>query len=349
MRRPALGVDVSDESVKFVGLEEKNGRLKVKVIGGKTIPAGAILAGRIIDRQVVVKVLSAIKKETGYRFVYASLPENEAYVVRLKLPPMKKSEIYSSIELQLDQHVPIPPEECAFGYEPLVCLTAKETRFENEVAVSVLPRQTADEYLAVFEEAGFFPLAFELEAQAIARALKGSSLGETEMIVDIGKLHTSFSIAQKGRVVFTSIIDMGGFHFTRALERTLKIETAEAEKIKTKKGLMRSSANQEIFNALIMVTSVLKDEVKRRLNYWLEHKSDLARAPVSEVKICGGQSTLPGLREYLESHLGLPVELGEPWQGVSFDRGELPPVIFNDAMRYATAIGLAERAYERDE
>ena len=50
---------------------------------------------------------------------------------------------------------------------------------------------------------------------------------------------------------------------------------------------------------------------------------------------------MPGLREYLETHLEVPVVLGNPWVNFNLKQDELPVIDYNNAMRYVTALGLA--------
>jgi len=68
---------------------------------------------------------------------------------------------------------------------------------------------------------------------------------------------------------------------------------------------------------------------------------------LDKVILCGGQSTLPGLSEYLEIHLRHPVILGNPWLKV-FPVGRAVPFLkFSEALRYSTAIGLALRNFTK--
>ena len=338
---PAAGLDISDRSVKYLELSN-NGRIKVLRFGDKPVPAGVIEEGRIKNKTEVVKILSELKKEIGLNHIFASLPEDEAYIVRMKMPPMKRDELRGSIELQLEEYVPLPPDQCIFDFE-LISAASEVEKNGADVSVSVLPRVIVEDYLEVFLAAGLLPLSFEIEAQAIARALVKKSDPGTSMIVDIGKIHTGFSVVQADRVVFTSIIGLGGSNITFCLQRALGLDAVAANKIKEEKGLLRSEQNQEVFAALMPPISALKDEIKQRFSYWQNHydKDEGRRSSIDRVILVGGQSTLPGFKEYLETHLEIPVVLGNPWANFGARENELPSIDYNNAMRYVTALGLA--------
>lgn len=338
---PAVGLDMSDRSVKYVELEV-SGLAKIKKFGERQMLPGVIEEGRVKNKPEAIKILTDLKKELNLKNVIASLPEDEAFIVRMKIPPMKKKEIRGSIELQLEEYVPLPAEQCVFDFE-IINSNQNIEKYGADVSVSVLPRMVVEDYLEIFTAAGLDPLSFEIEAQAIARTLIKKGEPGTSMIVDIGKIHTGFSIVSAGRVVFTSIIGLGGGNITFCLQKALGLEVETANKLKEERGLLRSKENQEVFAALLPPISALKDEIRQRFIYWQNHfdKDEGKRASIDKVVLVGGQSTLPGFREYLEEHLETPVVFGNPWINFALGPETLPPIDYNNSMRYVTALGLA--------
>ena len=119
LTRPAVGLDISDQSIKFIGLERQPGRLAVAQYGEKSLGGGIIESGLIKDSPALIAALVGLKKEFNLSDVMVSLPEEEAYVVRLTLPYLKPNELRGSIELQLEEHIPLSAEEVVFDYEIL--------------------------------------------------------------------------------------------------------------------------------------------------------------------------------------------------------------------------------------
>ena len=161
---PAVGVDISDQSVKFMQLAFRRDQIVIERYGEKPIPVGVIESGTIRDSASLIKILTELKSEHQLTEVVVSMPEEEAYIARLTLPTMKPSELRGSIELQLEEYVPLPAGEAVFDYEVIEAPGNKQGNYE--LAVSALPRRTVASYTEAFAGAHLRPLAFEVEAHA---------------------------------------------------------------------------------------------------------------------------------------------------------------------------------------
>ena len=345
---PAVGVDISDQSIKFMQLAFRRGQIVIERYGEKPIPVGVIESGTIRDSASLIKILTELKSEHQLTEVVASMPEEEAYIARLTLPTMKPSELRGSIELQLEEYVPLPAGEAVFDYEVIEAPGNKQGNYE--LAVSALPRRTVASYTEAFAGAHLRSLAFEVEAHAIARSVVPAGEDRLAMIVDFGKTRTSFFIASGWSVVFSATAkSIGGEDITTAVQKALNLSHDQAEKLKVERGLLTAHSQRELFFAMMPIVSVLRDEITKHQNYWETHRKEhghLGRR-LEEVIICGGQATLPGLIDYLNMNLDLPVMLGNPWRNVFSFEKYIPPINLNQALRYTTAIGLSLRTLAR--
>jgi type IV pilus assembly protein PilM len=342
--RPAAGLDLSDRSIKFVQLALTTQGLRVAKIGEQELPAGIIDGGDIKNSGKLIEVLKNFKDQHHLSWVACDMPEEHVYVVRLRLPQARPAELPGMIEVELPEHVPLSPEETVFDY------SVAEIVADNkwlEVDVVAVNRAVAESYFLVLKSAGLLPLSFEPEGSALARALISPADSATTLIVDLGKVRTSLSIVAHGAVLDTvTIPEIGGDAFTELLVKNLNINFAAAEELKIKQGLARSDDERRQFLALVPLAAALRDEIKKRERFWCDHcvPENLVE-PVSQVILTGGQATLPGLAEYLEANLGLPVKLGNPWSNVLSFNHDLPPVTFNESLKFGTAIGLAMRPF----
>lgn len=340
-----VGIDISDQSVKYARLVFNHSGLVIDALGERALPGGLIERGQILDKQKLQNELRALKEEINSEYVYVALPEEQAYVVKLQLPNIKASELRQSIELQLEEHVPLPASGVLFDYE--VVREPQHEKDSFDLAVSVFPKQTVGDYLEVFSGAGITPLAFEVEAQAVVRSLVKRGDDHTTLVVDFGKTRSGFFVAAGKRVMLTSTIDqVGGELLTKAAQKNLGITYQEAEQLKTTRGLLQSADNKLLY-ALLPIVSVLRDEVNKFHNYWDTHTDNPHRdhKKIEKIILCGGQSTLPGLIEYLDASLDVPVELGNVWTNILDSNRVVPPLPLNQAVRYATALGLALRPF----
>ncbi len=338
LSKPSFGLDISDESIKYIEFLETRKGLRIGRYGEKAVPSGIIESGKIVAANRLKDILSVLKKEQKIESVRASLPEEQIYLFRLKLPKEGAKNIREMIELSLEEHVPVPPAEIIFDYE---LYQEDENNFDVEVAA--VPKSIIQSYLSIFTDSGLVVPSLELEAQALVRVVVKKGDKDVHMIVDFGKQRTGISIVDHGMVVFTTTIDMGGVMLTNLIEKNFKVSFEEAEKMKIKYGLTRNAKNQEIFSTLLNGVSIVKDEIEKHFIYWHTHKDEDGkdRQPIKRIILCGGDSNLIGFAEYLSISMRQSVELADVWQNILSSSDYVPEMSLEDSLSYATAIGLA--------
>lgn len=343
LEMPAVGIDISDSSVRFAELSETRKGLVLGNYGERSIPEGAVISGEVKNKEALKKVFSELSTDLKNHFVVVALPEEQAYLLELNIATEQKSQVRGLLELQLEENVPIPPAEVVFDYD-----IAPERHMHKgamQVAVSAVQRSLVDSYSEIFQGTGLTPVAFEVEPESIARAVIPAGDKGTYMITDFGRTRTGISIVSEGAVSFTSTVAIGGYSLTKAIAKELNLSLEEAEKIKRENGFVRTEENEKLFAVLMSTVSILRDELIRHYNYWHAHPNVYGerRDPVSKVILCGGDSNLNGFTEFLAMGLHAPVELANVMQNVnSFDQ-YVPEIAFSDSLRYATAVGLALR------
>jgi len=68
----SFGLDISDESLKFVELVLSGGGLSLGRYGERSIPPGVIESGKIKDSKKMEEILTALRKEAGVKSVRVS-------------------------------------------------------------------------------------------------------------------------------------------------------------------------------------------------------------------------------------------------------------------------------------
>ncbi len=339
MRNPFIcqptGVDISDESFKYLRLKREKNKTEIDFFGEKDLPAGIVESGEIKNAKTLTEYLK--NNLAPYRhepYLVLSLPEEKGFLRLIRMQKVAHEDIRQAIEFQLEEHIPYPPQELVFDYEVL-----EEKAADMSVLITAYPKNLVYSYLDVARSAGFLPIIFELESQAVARAVVPGWVTDARLVGDIGKTRTTFSIICKKSVYFTSTIKIGGRDINKTLMRSLKITQDEASEIKMGRGFDFSS--EDIIRNLLPLLSELTREASRQINFW-EHRAS-SEPPISGIYLCGGDAHLRGLPEFFARELGLPVERSKIWENV-FDLGQyIPPINAHDTLLFATAIGLALR------
>lgn len=334
---PAVGVDISDRSVKYLELVRNHGYMRVGVYGEFDLAPGIVEDGRIVSSEKLSNTLKKIK-DLGVEFVRAALPEEQIYFFKARVAGGNKNEIYNSIELIIEEHVPIPASETVFDFE-IVGSFGQDV----DVVVTAASQSVVSGYVEVFKEAGLTLLSLELEAEPIARTVVQGGDSGVHMIVDFGRMRTGISVVKNGAVHFSSTISMGGQTLTETLVKNFNISVEEAEKMKRDYGMRRNSPRQDLFSILLNNVAVLRDEINKHFVYWHTHNDEggVARMPIEQIVLVGGDSNLAGLSDYLSSSLKVPTIVPDIWNTLPMDKSVVPPITKNDSLGYATAVGLA--------
>ncbi len=306
MEMRAAGFDLSEVSLRFAELVPRGGELDLGDYGEIPVPPGTISLGRIQNADVLRELLRKAKKEHRIKFVRLSLPESYAYHVEMEIAKVKKKELRESIELQLEEYVPLKVSEVFFDYE--IAEAPKQRPGVLVAVVSVIPKDVVLSYAEVFASAGLTLVSVDADANALARAVIPEGDPGTFMIIDMGRVKTGVYVVSRGLVRFASDIETGANAGRGAV-----------------------------------VPSDLSEEINRHFVYWHaeKDKNGAPKEKIEKIILAGAESGLSGFRDYLSRALFVPVEMANIWTNVfSFD-DRIPELDYRDSLRFGTAIGLA--------
>lgn len=335
---PAVGIDISDHSVKYAELFQKGNTYKLGRFGDVAIPAGIVEGGKIMNPPKLAEILNKLRVDQNLSFVRSSLPEEQVYFFRARYPFSAKENLRETIELSLEEHVPIPATDAVFDFE-----IVEHTEKDVDVAVTVATNSTIESYSDVFKAAGLTLLSLELEASAIARSVIATNDTEAHLIADFGEARTGIAIVCGGQVYVTSTVSVGGQMLTETVARHLSISLIEAENLKRQFGLQRNSEHEELFAILLTNIAILRDEINKHLIFWHSHpdESGKPRPEIKKILLVGGDSNLPGLPEYLSASLRIEAVIGNIWTNIKMPERGIPELPKEASLSYGTSIGLA--------
>lgn len=204
--------------------------------------------------------------------------------------------------------------------------------------VTVCAKEIVDAYFAACKSAGVVPLSFEVESQAIAKAVLPKTGQGTHLLLDFGKTRTGLGIVSGGTLMYASTIDIGGEELSKALIKKLgEKDESEFTKLKNEVGL--TGAGSGVVEALLPVVSAIKDEVQTRIQYWNDKGGP--NRQVENIILCGGSANLRGLTTYFTETLNIECHMALVWQNAFDSKLIAPPIDKRHSYGYATAIGLA--------
>lgn len=230
-------------------------------------------------------------------------------------------------------------------------------RLEVIVHIVTSPITAKQNIVTSVNRSGMIVSDLTLESLAAAEATLSEEEREYGVaLIDIGGEITSLAIYQRGAVRHTSVIPLGGTHFTNDIAVGLRAPFPEAERIKRHFGcsfgpLLDTCERETVLEVLNVGGRVSKTLSRQLLCDMLQpraeelfcqiqeeiHHSGYERQLSSGLVLTGGGSLLAGVPEIAERILDVPVRLGSPqgFDGIADDL--ISP-------EYATVAGLVLHA-----
>lgn len=344
-----FGLEIEDRSLKAFMIERRGkNKCRVRSCGLRDIKKGIIEDGQVASPEALaqeIKTLLASTKPHPVRskFVVFSIPENKAFIRTISIPKMTRREAREAVKWETEANIPVAVERVYLDWQVVA-----EDGKNDEVLVSAVPKEVVDTYEEAIRLAGLEILAVEVDIIATIRSLASENDEEARpiMIVDLGEHRTSLAISKRQIPYFTSSIPLSGRSFTDALEKGLGVSFGKAEELKIKYGLGKMKKDDMLYNIYNPLVENLVAEMEKSRNFYEETINP--REKIEKVIVSGGGALLQGLVDYLSGRMKMKVALGNPLHslGVAHNFSE---DIQKSMAPFATAIGLAARAYNTDD
>jgi type IV pilus assembly protein PilM len=337
---PALSVDLSDSFARFIVFEKKKGLSTIKYFGSEPIPQGAITGGIINNKQAVSDVLRKIRNKTGMDFVNMSLPEERAYLFKMQVPKVSEQEMRETVSFRIEENVPVPAKEAVFDY--VIVGDQNEGTDHVDVVVSLVPEKLSDTYSEVAISAGLMPLKFEIVTQAIAKAVTPMNDNRAFMIMNFSENKTSFSIVSGRNVFFSSTVPYGSLVTDAIIAKKFKTDIGKVEQIKSEI-LGSGKQNMSLFMEIMNELDPIKEEISKLSVYWKTHSVALSgvSGSIQKIVLCGKDTVLPAVDEYISGVSGIKTEVANVWQNVFSVEDYIPPINHKDSLDYAGVVGIS--------
>ena len=363
------GLDIG--TTKICTIIAENSSEGIDIVGIGTHPSKGLKKGMIVDIGATIEsIQKAIKEaermadheiETVYTGISGGHIKsfNSHGVIAIKNREVKRSDIKRSIDAARAIAIPVDREIIhVFPQEFIVDdqrgirdpLGMSGMRLEAKVHVVTGAVTSAQNIIKCANRTGLDVKDIILQQLASSEAVLTADEKELGVaLVDMGGGTTDTAIFFNGSIGYTSIIPVGGNHFTSDIALGLRTPIKEAERIKKEYGcaIAHSVDRDEMIEVMSTDGKETRTISRRTLCEIIEPraeellqlihkeilKSELAEFLGAGVVLTGGASMMPGIRELAEKIFKLPVRIGYP-RGV---RG-LKDVVNNPM--FATGVGL---------
>lgn len=150
-------------------------------------------------------ILNGFLKQQGIKTKKAVLSLGRAGIIArtVKVPKMSLTDLITHMELEMNDYIPVSPEEYSFDFKVMNVFTEDERDYFNILAAAVLNKHV-EECVGIIEMAGLKPLAVDIFPNVIWRLLTDKY--QDIAIVDSGRDGTRLMLCRgENLVLYTDI------------------------------------------------------------------------------------------------------------------------------------------------
>lgn len=342
-----LGLDISSTSVKLLELSRNNGRYRVEAYAVEPLPPNAVVEKNISDVEGVGEAIKRVLSRSKASARQAAVAVAGSAVITKTIEmdaALTDDEMENQITVEADQYIPYPLDEVAIDFE--VQGLSERNPEQVEVLLAACRRENVEMRQAALELGSLKPAVVDIEAHAMKRAfeLLKPQLGSNPQdlvvaIIDIGATMTTLSVLADDRSIYTREQLFGGKQLTEEIQRRYSLSFEEAGLAK-KQGGLPDDYEEEVLQPF---KEAVLQQVTRSLQFFF---SSSQYDDVDYIVLAGGTASIDGLADMIESKLGTPTLIANPFVDMSLANKVDSDALANDAPAMMIACGLAMRSFD---
>lgn len=350
IQKPALlGIDISSSTVKLLELIQiPNNNYRVESFAVIPLPAGAIVEKSIKDQGSLATSIKQALIASKSNLLHTAVAVSDSSVITKILPidaSLNEQEIEHQVMLEADKFVPYPLEEVSFDFD-IIGPSAKHADY-LDVLIAASRAENVQTRIATFKAAGLDLEVVDVESYAVERAcsliadsLPNNGIDQTIAVIDIGSVLTNLTVLHNLRTIFTREEVFGGAQLTKDIQRHYGISYAQAGLAKKTGELPEDYASTVL--APFIESAVL--QVRRALQFFF---SASQHHKINHIVLAGGTALLPNLAKTIETEIGIPTTVANPFANMEISPKVNASILGNDAASMMLCCGLALRSFDQ--
>jgi len=341
-KKSVVGLDIGSSAVKLVELAESKGSWSVVAMGQQSLPAEAIVDGAIMDAATVSEAIRATFEQARVKTdqVATAVSGHAVIIKRISMPAMSPEELSESIQWEAEQYIPFDINEVSLDYEIMEGPSIEEGNMD--VLLVAVKRDKINDYTSAVAQAQKQPVVVDIDAFAVQNAYELSYELDPALstaLINIGASVTNIAILNGMMPSFWRDINVGGNQYTDAIQKELNLPYETAEAVKRGQPTPEDIPRATVEPILAAVTEEMGNELNKTLGFY---KATASQEDVDKIVLSGGGAMVEGLQPFLHEKFGCPVELMDPFRGLS-RKGVDEVLMAEMAPAMAVAVGLGTR------
>ena len=354
-----VGLDLGSRAYKAVLLGKAKDGYTLNGLAFQELP---FPEEEVPPEELLAENLKRFAKEGGLKLkdVVVSLSGEHTNLRVQEMPKMGKEELRNVLPYEIEQYLPINPEESVVDFEILGDAKADATKMSVLLAGGQLA--AADSLYKVISGARLNCTAIDVDDLALVNMYEVNYAHEEEYrkvccLINVGNRITSVLIFDEGMIKFFRSITIAGEHLTKDIQREFALKAEQAEDLKKEQAKIvveestsfslsmfdREDRSLRIFETISGSLNKLLAEIKRCHDFY---DTQFKGRSVERILLCGGGAKLKNLDRFLSDKLGMPVEFADPFRQVRVPaKGAAAGLVEQHGPAFAVGVGLALRRF----
>jgi type IV pilus assembly protein PilM len=342
MAKNCVGLDVGSSAIKVVQVKKSKRGAQLVNFGIEPVPAQSIVDGSLMNASAVAEAITSLfqKLRIRQKEVALAISGHSVIIKKISVPMMTEDELEEQIHWEAEHHIPFAKDDVEIDYQTLGPGPAAN---QMEVLLVAAKKEVVSDYASLIREARLIPVVVDVAAFSLQNCFELSygSTQETVALLNIGASISTINIISKGASTFTRDMTIGGNAFTEEIQKQLSVGYDEAEAYKCGGTAGDEVVPQEVDDILRQQADVMAGEFQRSFDFYLATTSE---GSIDRIYLSGGSARVPALRSAIETRARIPLELLDPFKGVTVDASKFDMnYIQLQAPMAAIAVGLALR------
>lgn len=347
-KQPALvGVDISSTSVKILELSKTAKGHRVECHAVEPLPSEAVKEKTIQDVEATGEAVRRAVRKSGTKAKTAAVAVASSAVITKVITmsaALNEAELETQIQLEADQYIPYPLDEINLDFEVLGPTDGSPDSVDILLAAS--KSENVEMRAAAVEIGGLTAKVVDIEPYTVEHAfgllvdqLPGQLGNSTVAVVDVGATMTSLSVLQDSQLIYTREQEFGGKQLTEEIMRRYGLSYEDAGRVKREGGLP-DNYEPEVLEPF---KNTMAQQVSRFLQFFFS-AGDYDMVDI--IVLAGGCASIPGIDEFIESHIGTQTLIANPFATMPLAPRIQRQRLNSDAPSLMIACGLALRGFE---
>lgn len=337
-----IGVSIGTSSVKIAELKKSGKSYTLTRFGVAQIPEDALLNREIVNHMGVVDAIRGLADQLKIKgkSVVTSISGAGVIVKKILLDQMPTKEISDAVLWEAEQYVPFDMNDVVHDYQ---IINKNGPEGKMEIMLVACKRGLVESYEAALKDAGLGTSCIDVDFFALENVFEANYPMDTATaLVDIGAGSLKLVVCHNGQPLFTRDSAIGGKTLTQEIQKHLNVTYNEAELLKID-GHSNGQVPQEVADLMHVMAENFAAEIKRSMDFFIASNNSVH---VAYILLAGGSARLPNLSKIVEDTVGIPVQLMNPFNTVTYDaKAFTPDYITAVSSVAAVPMGLAIRGF----